>query len=344
MRRNGTERVDQPPVMNDGELIDYLRAAGLITGRSARLLPIAGGISSDISLVESDKERFVIKRSLPQLKTEDAWFCDTKRNVTEFEAIRYAGRLFPESVPELLLTDAESRLFAMQFFGPEFTPWKTSLLGGDVDLKIGKRVAGLLAALHRGSWCDPAAIERFDTGPDFFALRVEPYLLTTGRRHPDIEWLFQAEADRIKQTSLALVHGDWSAKNLLVSGERVIVLDWEASWFGDPAFDAAFMLNLIYLKSLYNRQKLSEYLELMRVFRGEYGRQVYPLDSDLERRIPRLTLMLMLGRIDGKSRAEYITTSEDKELVRTFVRRALIAGVDNWAEVDNRWESAVRQK
>jgi aminoglycoside phosphotransferase (APT) family kinase protein len=344
MFRTESEHANPPAPMDDAKLIDYLHSAGLLRGPSARLVPMAGGVSSDISLVESDHGRFVIKRSLPQLKVEDAWYCDTRRNITEFEAIRYAGGFFPDSVPRLLLTDADNRMFAMEYFGPEFTPWKTELLRGNVNLDIGKKVAGLLAALHRNSWCDPKAIEAFNTSSDFFALRVEPYLLTTGQRHSDLEWIFQAEAERILQTQLALVHGDWSAKNLLVSNVRVIVLDWEAAWFGDPAFDSAFFLNLIYLKSLHNRQQLSQYMELMRVFRREYGGQVYPLDSELDRRILRLTLMLMLGRIDGKSRAEYITASEDKDLVRDFVRQALIAGVDTWTEVDSRWESAVRQQ
>lgn len=343
MRGDGRLPVEPPPVMDDAKLIEYLRSAGLLSGDSPRLVPMAGGVSSDISLVEAGDERFVIKRSLPQLKVVDAWFCDTRRNITEFEAIRYAGRLFPDSVPRLLLTDADNRLFAMEYFGSEFTPWKTQLLQGEINIEVGRKVACLLAALHRGSWGDAAAREAFNTGADFFSLRVEPYLLTTGRRHSDLAWMFEAEANRIQSTHLALVHGDWSAKNLLISGERVIVLDWEAAWFGDPAFDSAFMLNLIYLKSLHNRKQLPEYLELMRVFRDIYGRAVYPLDAEFDRRILRLTLMLLLGRIDGKSRAEYVTAFEDKELVRTFVRKALIAGVDSWSELDKRWESAVRQ-
>lgn len=343
MHRNETVQAAPQPVLDDAGLISYLRSAGLVTGSGAKLVPMTGGISSDIAIVESSSERFVIKRSLPQLKVEDAWFCDTKRNITEFEAIRYASRLFPDAVPRLLLTDADNRLFAMEFFGPEFTPWKTQLLQGVVNFKVGSKVAKLLALLHKGSWQDPVAIASFDTLPNFFALRVEPYLLTTGRRHPDLERLFQAEADRIQRTSLALVHGDWSAKNLLVAGDRVIVLDWEAAWFGDPAFDSAFFLNLVYLKSLYNRNRLPDFLELMQIFRREYGKQVYPLDADLERRILRLTLMLLLARIDGKSPAEYITAENDKELVRAFVRDALLAGIGDWAEADGRWKSAVRQ-
>jgi hypothetical protein len=49
----------------------------------------------------------------------------------------------------------------------------------------------------------------------------------------------------------------------------------------------------------------------------------------------------LLARIDGKSPAEYITSPTDKDLVRTFVRRALLDEVDEWKDVDSRWKTAV---
>ena len=79
-----------------------------------------------------------------------------------------------------------------------------------------------------------------------------------------LKQIFYNEADRIQRTALALVHGDWSAKNFLVSKDRIIILDWEVAWFGDPAFDAAFFLNLIYLKSLLRFEKLEQFVDLMR--------------------------------------------------------------------------------
>ena len=286
--------------MSHAELIDYLRENGLLSGDQVRLTPIAGGVSSDIMLVEEDIKKFVLKRSLEKLRVDDDWHCSTARNITEYEAIRYASQLFPENVPRILHADPEHRLFVMEYFGCEFVPWKSQLLKGVVDLQVGEKIGKLLAEVHTASWLAADVRQRFDSWADFFALRVEPYLLTTGERHPELTQLFQNEADRILRTSLALVHGDWSAKNFLVSDSRVIILDWEAAWFGDPAFDAAFFLNLIYLKSLLHRRQLDQYFDLMRVFRSAYGRQVYQLDGQLERRILRLTLMLMLARIDGK--------------------------------------------
>jgi len=332
---------NSPSFSGAHEVLDALRDAGLLTG-AARMAPLPGGVSSDIALVESDRERFVVKRSLARLKVADLWICDTRRTVTEFRAIDYAGRFLPEATPRLLWTDARLHCFAMEFYGAGFQTWKTALLRGDVDLATGVRVARLLAALHRGSWNDAAAADSFAAHDDFHALRLEPYLLTTGRRHPDLASEFQAEVDRLRSTALALVHGDWSPKNLLVSGDRLIILDWEVACFGDPAFDAAFLLNLLYLKSLYNSRDLPRYLELTRVFRATYGRETFPLDADLDRRIRRLTLLLLLARIDGKSPVEYIADPLAKQVVRDFVRDALQRGIDSWNEIEVRWTSAVR--
>jgi 5-methylthioribose kinase len=327
--------------MDRSALINYLRQRGLISEGPIRLTPLAGGVSSDILLVEGDHERFVLKSSLEKLRVKDDWYCNTARNVTEYEAIGYAQTLFPESVPQILHADREQRLFVMEYLGDQYTPWKQQLLMGSIDQQVAERVAILLAKLHSSSWLAKQVQQRFDTADDFFALRIEPYLLTTGQRHTCLQQIFQDEANRLRHSALALVHGDWSAKNMLVSRDRLVVLDWEVAWFGDPAFDSAFFLNLLYLKSLFNRRQISEYMDMMQTFRRTYRSQMKFFDADLSRRIVRLTLMLMLARIDGKSPVEYITTDEDKNVVRCFVRQALMEAVDDEDELDRRWRKAL---
>jgi aminoglycoside phosphotransferase (APT) family kinase protein len=327
--------------MDHHTLADCLREHGLISGREPRLTPLAGGVSSDVVLVTDGHLRFVVKRSLEKLRVKDDWHCDTARNTTEYEAIRYVSELFPNAVPKLLHVDRENRFFVMEYFDVQYVPWKSHLLQGKIDCSIAERAAEVLATLHSQSWLQPHLRSRFDTGADFFALRIEPYLLTTGQRHPHLRQLFEAEADRLQSASLALVHGDWSAKNMLVSPERLVILDWEATWFGDPAFDSAFFLNLLYLKSLLNRHWATNYFRLMQVFRETYGRHMPHFDAELARRIARLTLMLMLARIDGKSPVEYITLEDDKTLVRTFVGDLLRDDVDRFDEIDSRWRKAL---
>src|SRR3546814_18931747 len=50
----------------------------------------------------------------------------------------------------------------------------------------------------------------------------------------------------------ALVHGDVSPKNILVSASGPVFLDAECAVYGDPAFDLAFCTTHLLLKSVWS--------------------------------------------------------------------------------------------
>ena len=55
--------------MPKGELEESLRRLDLVAANEAvRITPLAGGVSSDICLVEAGGRRFCVKRALPRLK------------------------------------------------------------------------------------------------------------------------------------------------------------------------------------------------------------------------------------------------------------------------------------
>jgi aminoglycoside phosphotransferase (APT) family kinase protein len=49
--------------------------------------------------------------------------------------------------------------------------------------------------------------------------------------------LFEQEVARLENTRECLVHGDYSPKNMLIGKGRLVLLDCEVAWDGDPAFD-----------------------------------------------------------------------------------------------------------
>ena len=195
--------------MNTASLLSYCRQHGLLSDGATRITPLAGGVSSDIFLVETGRRRFVLKQSLAKLKVDEDWYCNTRRNVTEYRALQYAAHLFPKSVPQLLYGDADHQLFIMEYLGEGYVPWKAQLLQGHVDCGVAESVARLLATLHTKTWEDVHARQLFDTTEDFYNLRIEPYLLSTGQRHPELNEIMQGEAQRLVGTRQALVHGDW---------------------------------------------------------------------------------------------------------------------------------------
>lgn len=283
--------------MNAADIIPSLHAAGLIDGLEARVTPLTGGVSSDIVRVESSREKIVVKAALEKLRVKDDWFADVSRNHVEQSFFEYAASIIPESVPRIL--GGGDGWFAMEYLGDELHNWKAALLAGNADIATAKLAGTVLGRLHAASWLDERARTQFDTLPNFHALRIEPYLLTTAERVPEAGGVLRAEAARLAETKLALVHGDYSPKNLLVAPQRLIVLDAECAWFGDPAFDTAFLLTHLHLKALLSPQVA----DLIPAFWSAY---TAACGHDLEERTVKLLLCLLLARVHGKSPVEYL--------------------------------------
>lgn len=331
--------------MIEPDLIDELRRAGLLRSDSPVAAPLAGGISSDILLVDDGGCRIVVKHALEKLRVKDDWFADTSRNFFEQAYMRYAGSVVPGCVPQILYADGERQFFAMEYLGDGWANWKSELLDGRAEPRYAATAGATLAAIHGASWEDAGLRKQFATTPNFIKLRIDPYLLTTGARNPGLDVFFQAEAERLACTSQALVHGDFSPKNiLLASGSaRIAVLDCEAAWFGDPAFDLAFFLNHLLLKALHLPAHRDAFLALAKTFLAAYRTRLGERFSpDLEARTTRLLLMFLLARVDGKSPVEYLAGQAEKQnFIRDFVTRALPQPPATFAGLADRWACAL---
>src|SRR3984957_18189293 len=128
-------RVHDSASIETGDLIEPLCRMGLLkVGESARLTPLTGGVSSDISLVEAGERRFCVKRALPRLKVPALWEAPVGRNAAEAAYMRAVARWAPHAVPRVLGEDAKAGWFAMDYLAPEDHPlWKTQLLAGIVE-------------------------------------------------------------------------------------------------------------------------------------------------------------------------------------------------------------------
>ena len=172
-----------------------------------------------------------------------------------------------------------------------------------------------------------------------FALcRLEPYLETAARAHPDLGPVLDGIVRTTANTRLALVHGDVSPKNILLGPNGPVFLDAECAWYGDPAFDLAFCLNHLLLKCLWTAKASAMFLACFQTLSGTYLSAVnWESPAGLERRAAHLLAGLFLARIDGKSPVEYITGEHDKNRVRRVARRLLNAPVDRLGAVHDAW-------
>ncbi|MGW1024910.1 phosphotransferase family protein [Streptomyces sp. NPDC002577] len=328
----------------DLALPDFLIAHKLARpGEAARWTPLAGGVSSDLWRVDLPGRSLCVKRALARLKVAADWQAPVSRNAYEWAWMRFASRHRPDSVPELLAHDPEAGLFAMAYLPPERYPiWKAQLLRGEVRVATAAAVGEVLGTLHAASAGDAALAAEFATDGNFHALRIEPYLLATAAAHPGLSDILRGLADRTATTHLALVHGDVSPKNILVGPSGPVLLDAECAWYGDPAFDLAFCVNHLLLKSLVVPGCRAELLRSARVLAAEYARCVdwEPLPA-LEVRAASLLPALLLARVDGKSPVEYLTDDRHRLLVRTVASALLRAPAPTPADVLDAWAAAL---
>ncbi|MEZ5361282.1 MAG: phosphotransferase [Bryobacterales bacterium] len=165
----------------------------------------------------------------------------------------------------MLWSDDENFLYAMEAVSPAVS-WKERLLAGDLNPACARTAGQALGMTIAGSWQDPDFEARYGDQRPFDQLRTDPYYRTIARRHPAIaqqvyDWIAQIEPLR-----LALTHGDWSPKNMLVRGDGLVFIDYECIHFGDPSYDIAFCLNHLCLKGFHMPQHATALHDLARTF------------------------------------------------------------------------------
>ena len=318
-----------------------LRRMALIGAHDAPpLVPLAGGVSSDIYRVELPERPICIKRALPKLKVSAEWRAPVERNRYEVEWIRTASAIVPEFVPQVIAEDRASGTFAMEWLDPERHPvWKSELRDGVIDPGVAAEVGRRIAAVHAATFEDEDIARRFATDAIFHAIRIEPYLLATARAHPQCAAALESLAHVTSTTRCALVHGDVSPKNILIGPGGPILLDAECAWYGDPAFDLAFCLNHMLLKCLWRPQWRERYLECFDALTAAYVSTLGDRAGPIERRTARLLPGLFLGRVDGKSPVEYVTQDADKDRVRRTATRLLLEPCERLAQVRDAWRA-----
>ncbi len=304
---------------------------------------LSGGVSSDIWRVELPSGAVCVKRALPRLKVEAEWCAPVERNSYEVAWMRAAAAIAPGAAPTVLGEDAETFSFAMVCLDEEHYPlWKNQLLAGEVSADFAAQVGDALGRIHAASAGREEFASSFQSDENFYAIRLEPYLLAAAERHPEVSNALERLVDTTAATRKALVHGDVSPKNILAGPSGPVFLDAECAWFGDPAFDLAFCLNHLLLKAMVVPAARDDLRRAFDALRGSYLSRVdwEPAEA-LEARTARLLPGLLLARVDGKSPVEYLKRGSDRTLVRDFATTLLAQPVERLAKIAAPWWKAV---
>lgn len=325
------------------DIIDALDRMHLLNGTLPQGEPLTGGVSSDIWRIDLPSGLICIKRALPKLRVSADWQAPVERNIYEARWMRVASQAVPHAAPTLLGQDEATGTLAMAYLPAENFPlWKTLLRDGVVDAAFAASVAHTLGRIHAATAADASLAAAFPTDDIFFDIRLDPYLIFTGRAHPALMDRMQLLTRTTQANKHALVHGDVSPKNILRGPDGPVFLDAECAWWGDPAFDLAFCLNHLMLKCLWVPSARLALLDSFRAMTATYLPLVdWEPASALETRAAHLLPALLLARVDGKSPVEYITRDAHRSKVRAVAFRLLTEPPDRLADVAQAWKEEI---
>ncbi|HEY3787197.1 MAG TPA: aminoglycoside phosphotransferase family protein [Urbifossiella sp.] len=329
---------DEPlDIENAMALRRYLTAAGLLLENqiiTAMVLP--GGVSGRTVLVEwPDGRGLVFKQALTKLRVAVDWFSDPVRVHREALGLHWLAKLAPTgSVPGLVFEDSNEHVVGMEAVPRPHSNWKSLLLTGKLETDHVTQFGRWLGTVHRLSWLQRDEIApAFDDRSFFESLRVEPYYQYTASQVPSAACFLGELIEATRRRRLALVHGDFSPKNVLVHSGRLVLLDFEVIHWGDPGFDLGFGLTHLLSKAHH-----------ICAYRGDFGRAAadfyktytdalgdLPWAGDLEPVAVRHALGCMLARVAGRSPLEYMSDAErerQRAAVLTLIAQPPI-GVDD---------------
>jgi len=308
-------------VTGDADIVEGLRGAGLAGEGDIVLEPLTGGVSCDVWKVETPSGPIVVKRPLPQLRVAAEWLAPVERGTSEVRWLRRARGVDAAIAPEVL-AELPGHAFAMRFL-PGCPVWKDELMAGRVDPAFAAEVGRGIAAVHAAT--ADSARDRADFPNDamFRALRVDPFLLYVAEHDAELAPALHTLAAELSARKIALVHGDVSPKNILVSADGPVFLDAECAVYGDPAFDLAFCTTHLLLKAVWSGDaRLTEAAAaLVAAYRGGID---WEAADGLMLRAGALTAALLLARVEGKSPAPYLNDPDHKRIVRDQARALIV--------------------
>jgi tRNA A-37 threonylcarbamoyl transferase component Bud32 len=313
----GSLDIEQPDALRD-----YLLATTRIApAEKIEIRLLTGGVSNRTVLVQlpdrAGNQAWVLKQALAKLRVAVDWFSDPARIDREALGLRWLEELAPPgTTTPLIFHDPANHLLAMTAVPQPHQNWKAVLLAGNVDRDRGGHVeqfGRLLGQIHRRSWERRADVASIFDDRDFFqTLRIEPYYQYTARQVPAAADFLNKLVNDTHSRRLALVHGDYSPKNVLVHAGRLVLIDHEVIHFGDPAFDLGFALTHLLSKARHLPRHRQAFAESALLFWAAYRNEISSVDwlGTLEPHAVRHTLGCMLARVAGRSPLEYLSAVE----------------------------------
>ena len=308
-------------LLNESTVVAYLVKRGIISG-SAEVEELTGGVSNVVLGIKSGDKDLVLKQALPQLKVAAVWKADQRRAIVEANGMKLLHSITPESVPDLIDLDPDEFTLTMDRLPRECTVWKTDLLEGVIKPSIGEDLGRILATWHNFGASSKEALDAYMEDSLFDQLRVTPFYRAVAKVNPALDNRIQELITEISTMKITLVHGDFSPKNIMITGaDKPIVLDFEVMHTGNPVFDLGFVSAHLLCKYLRTEDSTQRALlrETAIAFINSYAKTCsIPVSTSL----PHHVAVIALARVEGVSPVNYLDEAA-KARVQSVTKAAI---------------------
>ena len=279
---------------------------------------LTGGVSSEVYHVKTIKNNYCIKRSLKRLLVKKKWIANTNRIKFEYLWLKHCQNILKRNIPNTYEFNNKKKYIVMEYLKTsQYKTLKQLYFNKIININTIRSISKHLYKIHSNS-NDYKTKKTFEGNyKNFYDLRLDPYFNEVGRVYPKYKGYIKKINESYIKHSNTLVHGDFSPKNILVGKNKIIYLDAECCNFGDPVFDLVFFTNHLLIKSIFFKDKSQEFIKLYISFYKEYlsNLSTKNFNSYIDR-IIKMTPIMLLSRVDGKSPVEYINKVKIKNIIR----------------------------
>jgi thiamine kinase-like enzyme len=196
------------------------------------------------------------------------------------------------------------------------------LLGGVIKPSIGADLGRILATWHNFGADSKESRDAYMEDTLFDQLRVTPFYRAVAKVNPVLDTRIQELITEISTLKITLVHGDFSPKNIMISGsDKPIVLDFEVMHTGNPVFDLGFVSAHLLCKYLRieDEKQCSLLRETAISFIDSY---VQTCNIEVAKSLPHHVAVIALARVEGVSPVNYLDEG-GKARVQSVTKAAL---------------------
>ena len=151
---------------------------------------------------------------------------------------------------------------------------------------------------------------------------MTPFYRAVAKVNPALDARIQELINEITTVKVTLVHGDFSPKNIMISGnDKPIVLDFEVMHTGNPVFDLGFVSAhlLCKLSRIEDARQRSLLRETAISFINSYAQTC---NIEVAKSLPHHVAVIALARVEGVSPVNYLDDS-GKARVQSVTKAAL---------------------